>query len=218
MNDSIRVMIIDGFPIVRWAVRSYLEKETGINVVGEAASVMEASRIAMSVKPDVIITDIRFPGAYESDSPLNFVKIQQVPTLAFSDQDTWRDVEEFIQAGGLGFVSKRSPMKELISAIHAVSGNRQWISPGVRESGANNKKIEEDILSPREREVVSLIADGMTSKQIAEQLCLSLRTVENHRHRMFKKLGIRRSAQLVDYAIRKGLQSGAGFKSHNSGK
>jgi DNA-binding NarL/FixJ family response regulator len=201
-------LIVDAFPIVRWAVRSYLEKESGISVVAEAESINEASIITRSIRPDVVVTAVRFPGSTGSDSPLDFIKSQQVPTLAFCDQDSWREVEAFINAGGLGFVSKRSPISDLVSAIRAVSGNRRWISPAVRESTSRIEALqcEDNALSPREREVVALILNGQTSRQIADQLCLSLRTVENHRHRVFKKLGIRRAAQLVDYSIKNGLR------------
>jgi len=208
MRDNIRVLIADAYPIVRWAVRSFLERETGVDVVGEASSVAEATRLIRSMKPDLVITEINFPNTSTADTLTELVRNKELRALAFTENDSWRDVEEFTSAGGLGFVSKKSPLNDLINAIRAVSANRQWISPLIRETNIDTEAEDPDdlSLSRREREIVGLVANGLTSKQIADKLCLSLRTVENHRHRVFKKLGIQRSAQLVDYAIKNGLR------------
>ncbi|MCE5198536.1 MAG: response regulator transcription factor [Armatimonadota bacterium] len=213
MNEQIMVLVVDTHPIIRWALRNYLDNEAGIGVVGEADSVEEAARLVETYRPDVVVTDLDFA---DISVPTLMGHLGSVParTVAFSARDTWDQVEKFLEAGGLAFVSKCSPLTEVISAIRAAQAGRRWISPSLRQPARQHRLCKAgssaDELSQREREVVSLIAQGLTSRQIADQLCLSHRTIENHRHRIFKKLGITRSAQLVDYAIRHGIKRNSG--------
>lgn len=207
-NTSIGVLIVEEHPVTRWGLRHFLETRTDIEVIGEASCLTEAFDQIQLHGPDVIIMDIVFPDGDGLAAVEEITLDRSRRVLAFSAHDSWDRVQKFIKAGGLGFVTKRCPPDELLCAIEAVSRGRQWISPSVRKvSGNSNRKCGEDgnALSPRETEVAALVARGLTSRQIADQLCVSLKTIETHRYRIFKELQIKSRAQLVNYAIRHGL-------------
>lgn len=205
---KINVLIVEEHPVTRWGLRHFLETRNNITVVGEASTASEA-RVAISkLKPDVVILDIILPDGdgIELTKEIALENIRRV--MAFSAADTWDRVEKFLQAGGLCFVTKRCPPEEFIQALDAVAQNRKWISPSLRNAkppSAADRIKHEHSLSPREREVVALVARGLTSRQIADQLCVSLKTVETHRYRIFRELQIKSRAQLVSYAIQNGM-------------
>jgi len=192
---------------VRWAIRSFLE-EHGISTVGEASTAAEALDLAAIHEPDIIIMDLSLEDGSSIEATRTLSHDRGYRVLAFSAYDTPDCVEAFMQAGGAGFVSKAAPVKELITAINAAMDDRQWISPKLRVDQPVKKREEgkqKSDLSDREKEVASLIAKGLSSSQIADQLYVSLNTVETHRYRIFKKLQIHNRAQLVDYALQNGL-------------
>lgn len=208
MQDVVKVLVADAHPLVRWALREFLNGRGNFEVTGEAGSVAEALSLLRSREVDVVITDLSLTDGSAAEVAAEFAKQGMPRVLAFSQQDTWDRVQAFLDAGGLGFVPKRSSLNELVEAVQAVANNRRWISPSVRAVvPAANKGGENGdcALSTREREIVSLVAKGLTSKQIADQLCVSLKTIESHRYRVFKKLNIQRVAQLADYAVKHGL-------------
>lgn len=203
-----RVLIVDEHPVTRWGLTHFLETRRNLNVVGEAGSAVEARRQIRLLEPDVVIMDIVLPDA----DGISFVREIAIAgrrkVLAFSAADTWDRVDKFIQSGGLGFVTKRCAPDELILALEAVCNNRRWISPSLRSAttGAQSSSKRRDLaLSPREQEVAALVARGLTSRQIADQLCVSLKTIETHRYRIFRELQITSRAQLVSYALQNGL-------------
>lgn len=200
-------MIVDAHPVTRWGLTHFLETIRNISVVGEAGSAAEATRQIRLLNPSVIIMDILLPDADGISFVRDVVASGPRRILAFSAADTWDRVESFTRAGGLGFVTKKCPPEELILALEAVCQNRRWISPSLRSttitSGIETNKA--NALSPREREVAALVARGLTSRQIADQLCVSLKTIETHRYRIFRELRISNRAQLVSYAIQNGL-------------
>ena len=207
MDPSIAIVIADDHPIVRYALRAYLEDHAAVCVLGEASSCAALRQLVRQQRPDVVVADLQYP-----DGPLLESMpwlITQSRVIAFSAEDFWQSVEAFTAAGGFGFVSKRSQLSELVEAIEAVAANRKWIAPTVRAVSVPANAQRDDTstaeLTRREREVVALVVRGMTSKQIADQLCISLNTVETHRYRIFKKLNIKRIAQLADFAVRHGI-------------
>lgn len=211
MNDAqpaLRVIVVDGYPVVRWGVRRFLERQDGVEVLAEASTVSEAKELLSRHHPDVAILDLMLLDTESADELRDLLRVTNRRLLAFTAHDGWQSVEEFLAAGGLGFVSKRAPINDLAEALRAVADGRQWISPSIRRVAQTNADDPAQDLTPREREVAVLIARGSTSKQIADQLCVTIKTVESHRYRIFKKLGIRRSAQLVDYVIKSGLAGG----------
>lgn len=202
------VLIVEEHPVTRWGLRHFLETRKNINIIGEANTAAEAREKIYRHNPDVIIMDIILPDC----DGITFVKevcsSGSRKVIGFTAADTWDRVERFLQAGGLGFLTKRCPPDELITALEAVLQNRQWISPSLRSVAPSATTVPTDndkILSPREREVTALVARGLTSRQIADQLCVSLKTVETHRYRIFRELQIKSRAQLVSYAIQNGL-------------
>lgn len=203
-NQTITVLIVDEQPIVRWGLRHFLETQQ-IRIVSDVESLSEALDKLQEDEPDVIILDTSLPDTDTISATKELTKDKPRRILAFSSKESWEYVEKFINAGGLGFVSKRCPPDELITAIRAVANNQPWISPAMRKIASGNKNKTELNLSPREREVVALIAHGYTSRQIADQLCVSIKTIETHRYRIFKHLNIKSRAELVNFAIQNGL-------------
>ncbi|MHB9037982.1 MAG: response regulator [Armatimonadota bacterium] len=203
---SISVMVVDEHPVTRWGLQHFLESQANIHVVGEAASIREALGQVYSLKPQVIIIDAWIPGEDGIAATRELANYGNTRILAFSSRETWDCVESFLGAGGLGFVTKRCPPDELISAVRAVACGRQWISPCLRNVAASSHdKTSAKRLSAREQDVACLVARGLTSRQIADQLCISLKTVETHRYRIFKHLKISTRAELVNHVIESGL-------------
>ncbi|MCL5104077.1 MAG: response regulator transcription factor [Armatimonadetes bacterium] len=211
MERKLAILVVDSHPIVRWALKEFLTDRPNIELVMEADSVGQAVSVINTRKPDVVITELVFSDSDGLDAVQELVKNTSAGIIAFSDHDAWDQVERFLDSGGMGFVSKRSALTELATAIKAVACKQKWIAPSVRSAVPSRRKIgneEEGGLTDREREIVALITKGFTSKQIADQLCLSIKTVETHRYRVFKKLKIGHCAQLADYAIRHGISHG----------
>ena len=205
-KQSIKVLIVDEQPIVRWGLHHFLETQR-IQVVGEAESLAEALDQLQNIEADVIILDTTLPDADIISATRELTRDKPRRILAFSSKESWDFVEKFVNAGGMGFVTKRCPPDELISAIKAVADDQQWISPSMRKV-ASGKSGENPLnLSPREREVVALITRGFSSRQIADQLCVSIKTIETHRYRIFKNLNIKNRAELVNFAIENGLNT-----------
>lgn len=207
---KIKVVIVDAYPVARWGARRFLSQQQDIEVVAEAETAAEAAELVRSVSPRVVIIDLVAPGALTA--VVELVRVGDTGVVAFSALDSWQHVEKFLNAGGTAFVSKRAPLDHLLAAVYAAARGHVWISPELREmmqNSSENLQTQRELLTSREREVALMIAEGLTSRQIADRLCVSLKTVESHRYRIFKKLNIRRSAQLVDYVIRTGLTSGS---------
>jgi DNA-binding NarL/FixJ family response regulator len=205
----IGVLIADDHGIVRSGLRMLLERQSDIRVVAEAGDGVEALEVAQSARPDVAVLDVSMPrmtgiqaareiGAYAPDTRV----------LLLSMHDDERYFLEGLEAGAFGYVLKRAADGDLIEAVRTVASGRRFFSdPGqqdlVREWSEGLER--HDPLTPRELEVVKLIAEAHTNKQIAETLKLSEKTVESHRANVFAKLGIRDRVELVRHAIRRGL-------------
>ena len=218
-NAVVRLLIVEEHPVTRWGLQHFLGIRKDIEIVGEASCLTEAFDQIQRHNPDLIIMDIVFRDGDGIAAVREITRESSRRVLAFSAHDTWDCVQKFIKAGGLGFVTKRCPPDELLCAIEAVSRGRQWTSPSVRKlapTSARNKGESHSQLSPRELEVTALVARGLTSRQIAEQLCVSLKTIETHRYRIFKGLQIKSRAQLVNYAITHGLLGNYGSETNGA--
>lgn len=178
-----------------------------MSIVGEASSIAEAVDLANIQEPDVVLIDLMLDDENGIEATRKLAREGGRRVLALSDYTGPDQLEGFFAAGGAGFVSKTSPVKEISTAIRAALDNRRWISPSlstpVNASGQTSK--EGPMLSAREREVAVLIAKGLSSTQAASKLYVSRNTVETHRYRIFKKLAIHSRAELVDYVMRHGL-------------
>jgi len=214
MSQEITVVITDDHAVVREGLRHVLSEAHGFRVVGEAASAAEAIRLAGQLRPDVMVLDISMPGG----SGLTVIEeIRKVApstrVLMLSVYDQPEYVLESVRAGAHGYLRKDTTPSELRQAITAIHAGGGFFSPAVAThltaaiQGESNVESTPsiDILTPREREVLVRIAQGLTNREAAAELGISTRTVEAHRDNLMKKLGIRTVAGLTRFAIRHGL-------------
>lgn len=202
------VLVVDEHFIVRWGLKHFLESQKGIRVVGEAGALDEAIELANLLKPAVVILDPSLRGSGRDSAVRDLATAAGGGVLAFSSRDSWDAVERFMSAGGAGFLPKRCPPSDLVKAVRAVASGRRYVCPSLRSVRAKEQlQCLGGIrtLSGREREIAVLVARGFTSRQIGDKLCVSLKTVETHRYRIFKDLGIGSRAELVNYVLEHGL-------------
>jgi DNA-binding NarL/FixJ family response regulator len=207
------VLLADEQVMFRQAVRSLLEKANGFEVVAEARDGLQAILLIEEHAPDVVVIETLLP-RLSGVEVTRRVRNMAVGTqfLFLSIRGEKRDVEAAIKAGALGYVCKTDAPEELLEAIHAVAQGRLHLSSSLarhlREFAVGDEPtVESRHLTSREREVLQLIAEGLSSKQIGGQLKISTRTVESHRAKLMEKLGVRNVSGLVRYAIREGLIS-----------
>ncbi len=217
MNKIRNVLLVEDHTIVRQGLRRLLE-ERGINVVGEAGDGLKAIKMARELHPEFIIMDISLPKLSGIDATRKIKKeLPDVKILMLTIHSEESYILKALDAGASGYLLKDTVADELVNAIEAVERGEHFvsssISPGVideyRKIVSKGKKVDEfSRLTNREREILKLISEGYTSKQIAEMLYISVKTVDNHRANIMKKLNIHDTAGLVRYAIRIGLVDG----------
>lgn len=213
-----RIMLADDHEVVRKGVRAMLETRKGWSVCGEASDGREAVRLAVELRPDIAVVDLSMPHdgleatrQIKREAPLTEV-------LIFTMHDTPRMVREVLAAGARGYVLKSDAARHLISAVEALAEHRLYLTSTVSESilegylqfisgddpGWAQKAAggAEDPLTRREREIVRLLAENMTNKEIAAKLSISVKTVETHRSAIMRKLGLNSIVELVYYALR----------------
>ncbi|HET7854000.1 MAG TPA: response regulator transcription factor [Candidatus Methylomirabilis sp.] len=204
-----QVLIADDHPLIRQGLRTLLEQH-GFTIVGEAADGREATQLAQELEPDVAVLDLAMPLLNGLDAAREIIRASRrtkaiLVTVHTADQY----VLEALQAGIRGYVLKSQATAQLVQAIQEVMRGGRYLSPGISEAVVQAYLAKTDLpadpLTPREREVLQLIAEGKTTKDIAGLLGLSVKTVESHRARLMEKLDIRQTAGLVRYAIRRGL-------------
>jgi DNA-binding NarL/FixJ family response regulator len=211
---DLRILIADDHELIRRGVRNLISLRGGWTVVGEACNGADAVEQAQSLKPDVAIIDFSMP---ELDGPAAAFQITQVSpatsVIVLTMHDSNHVIREVLRSGAKGFVLKTDADQDLIEAVEAVAQKRHFFTKRVADvvlegylTGRNaNDKEEKVKLTTREREILSLLADGVSSKQIALKLNISVRTVESHRIHINRKLGFGSIAELVRYAIRHGI-------------
>jgi DNA-binding NarL/FixJ family response regulator len=207
----IRVLIADDHGIVRSGLRMLLERHSDLAVVGEAGDGVEALELSQAERPDVAVLDVSMPRMTGLQAAREIrAHVPDTRVLLLSMHDDERYFLEGLEAGAAGYVLKRAADTDLIDAVRTVAGGRTFLSDDAQralmdewlEHGATEP---DDPLTPRELEVVKLIAEAFTNRQIAETLTLSEKTVESHRANLLAKLGMRDRVELVRYAIRRGL-------------
>ncbi|MFB3788281.1 MAG: response regulator [bacterium] len=214
----VRILVVDDHQIVREGFCALIDKQPDLEVVGQAGDGRTAIQRARELHPGVILMDITMPDMNGLEaSRLIHEEYPGVKIIILSIHADREYVEKAIQTGIRGYLLKDCAFNELIIAIRTVLANRIYLSPAItdvvvenyflRESGAAGEASEMDSLTSREREILQLIAEGHTSKEIADRLHVGISTVDSHRQRIMEKLDIHDVPHLVKYAIRKGLTS-----------
>ncbi len=204
-----QVLIADDHPLIRQGLKTLLEQH-GFTVVGEAADGREAAQLAQKLEPDVAVLDLAMPLLNGLDAAREITRAsRRTKTIVVTVHTADQYVLAALQAGVRGYVLKSQATAELVQAIQEVMRGGRYLSPGISEAVVQAYLAKTDLpadpLTPREREVLQLVAEGKTTKDIAGLLGLSVKTIESHRTRLMEKLDIRQTAGLVRYAIRRGL-------------
>ncbi|MDQ7839936.1 MAG: response regulator transcription factor [bacterium] len=212
---TIRLIVADDHAIVREGIKRLLQAEPDIEVVGEAGDGVAAVELAQSLKPDVVCLDVSMPRMNGVEATRRIkASLPDVGVVILTMHEDEDYVFELVKAGASGYVLKRASARDLVDAVHAVVGGHTFLHPMIarrlvsdHETSTNRDEERRrfDGLTEREREVVCLIADGLTNKEIAERLHISVKTVETHRTHIMEKLDLHDRAHLVRYAVRKGL-------------
>ena len=212
---SIRVLLADDHTILREGVRSLLADEPDIRVVGEARDGLEAIEQVARLEPDVVVMDMVMPRMNGLEATLEIKKHHpDVKILILSMYDDDEYVQQIIQAGASGYVLKRVASADLVRAIREVDKGSSFLYPPIAAKLIEDYKrrvhdaeepAKAELLTAREREVLTLIAEGNTNQKIAEELTVSKKTVESHRANIMRKLDLHDVTELVKYAIRKKL-------------
>ncbi len=212
-----RVLVVDDHAIVRQGLRAILDTEPDIEVVGEAADGREAVRKTLALRPDVVIMDVSMPRMNGLEATARIAKESaEVKIVALTMHSSEEYVYSLLKAGARGYLLKESVSSDLIEAIHAVKAGGTYLHPAIstkvvdgylKKPHAKSRQGMMDVLTPREREILQLIAEGHTNKEIAGLLVLSVKTIENHRTRIMDKLEIHNVAGLTRYAISQGIAS-----------
>jgi two-component system, NarL family, response regulator NreC len=205
----IQVLLADDHLLVRQGLKGLLERE-GFKVVAEAGDGREAIRLAGTSHPDVVILDLAMPALNGVDAAREIARAEprtKAILLTMHKEDPY--VLQALNAGISGYVLKTQAGAELVQAIREVARGAIYLSPGVSRAVVDAYKAKSELppdpLSPREREVLQLVAEGKTTKEVAGVLGISVKTAESHRTRIMEKLDIHETASLVRYAIRRGL-------------
>ena len=212
---KIRVLIVDDHTLVRDGIRALLALVADIEVVGEAANGMEAVEKARELAPDVVLMDLAMPimGGLEATRRIRR-EFQGTRVLALTQYDDSEYVVSVIEAGARGFVTKMAAFSELVSAIQAVYGGDSFLSPSAaaalveecqQKTSGEEAKDPYQQLTDREREVLKLVAEGHTAREIADILVISPKTVEWYKSNLMNKLNIHNTTDLIKFAIRKAV-------------
>jgi DNA-binding NarL/FixJ family response regulator len=214
-QGRIRVVVVDDHTILREGVHSLLSLESDISVVGEARDGVEAIELVDKADVDVVIMDMVMPRMSGLEATREIKRRwPNVKVLVLSMYDDDEYVQQVIQAGASGYVLKRVATEDLVRAIREVHGGASFLYPPIaakliddylRLARGEAPPISGDVLTPREQEVLTLIAEGNTNQEIAATLSLSKKTVESHRSNIMRKLDLHDVTDLVKYAIRKGV-------------
>ncbi len=208
---KIRVLVVDDHALLRDGIRALLSVQDDIEVVGEATEGREAINLVRQLLPDVVLMDIAMPLMDGLEATRRIHKEHpKVKVLILTQYDNKEYMLSSVKAGAAGCVPKRAVASELISAIRVVHQGDSYLYPSVAKVLIKDylQKMEQDPyerLTNREREVLKLVAEGRTSRDIASLLCISIKTVLGHRTKVMEKLDIHNRTELVKYAIRKGL-------------
>ena len=213
--EPIRILIADDHAVMRAGLRLLLNGQEDMQVVDEAGDGWQTVEKAVALKPDIVLLDITMPGLSGLEAARQIrQRAPEVKLLVLTMHDDEAYLRQFLQIGATGYIVKKAADTELVDAIRAVHRGESFIHPSLtrvlidrylQQPPPVKAKESVEELTPRETEVLRLVAQGYTSQQVAEQLSISVNTVETHRAHIMEKLGLRGRAQLVRYAIARGL-------------
>jgi two-component system response regulator NreC len=207
---KIRILLADDHAMVRQGFRMILAAQPDMEIVGEAGNGREAVELASELKPDVVVMDVAMPELNGIEATRRIMdNVPRTRVLALSMYKDSVYVREILRAGARGFLLKDAIDRDLLAAVRAVARGEGYLSPSVSEAVLSDYRRHVtdplDLLSSREREVLQMIAEGKTNKDIATALNLSVYTVDAHRGRIMEKLNLHSVGELVRFAVRKGL-------------
>jgi len=209
-SKKTRILLADDHAVVRNGFRRILSAEADMDVVGEAANGQEALDRAAELQPDVVVMDVTMPELNGIEATRRLMESSpRTRVLALSMHKDGVYVREILRAGARGYLLKDSGESDLLAAVRAVARGEGYLSPAVSDAVLNDYRRHVtdpvDLLTSREREVLQLIAEGKTNKEVATHLNLSVYTVEAHRGRIMEKLNLHSTGELVRFALRNGL-------------
>jgi DNA-binding NarL/FixJ family response regulator len=209
---TLRLLLADDHPIFRAGVRSLLDAQPDMEIVAEAEDGVGAVEAARKHKPDVIVTDVSMPGMTGLEAARRITtEAPGIKVLCLSMHTDSHFVKAAFRSGARGYLLKECALADLVAAIHAVSAGQLYVSPGLADTvmegyGAEgSERSALDLLTPREREVLQLLAEGHPAQAIASRLKVSVKTVGTHREHLMHKLGTHSLAGLTKFAIREGV-------------
>jgi two-component system, NarL family, response regulator NreC len=215
MADEIRVLLADDHAVVRSGLRLLLDSQPDIRIIGEADNGNEAVSKVAELRPDVVLMDIEMPDMNGIEATRRIkTATPKVAVLALTMYEDDQYFFEMLRAGAAGYVPKRAAPDELVTAIRAVSRGEVFLYPSLagrlvqdyfQRVDTGEQTAMTDDLTAREQEVLKLIAEGLSNSEIAEQLVISVKTVDRHRENIMRKLNLHSRVDLVKYALRKGL-------------
>ncbi len=212
--SKIKLLLVDDHDIVRAGLRMMFMAEPDFEIVGEASNALQAIDAVAELNPDVVLMDVSMPGMSGIEATRRIKAANpDVAVLALTMYEDEQYFFEMLNAGASGYVPKRAAPDDLISAIGVVSQGDVFIYPSLakllvkdflqRTEAASSAQA--DVLTPREREVLTYIAEGFSNREIAKELVISIKTVDRHRENIMRKLNLHSRVELVKYAIEKGL-------------
>ena len=216
----LRILIADDHEVARRGIRAMLESHPGWEVCGEAKDGREAVELASTEKPDLILLDIGMPNLNGLEAARQILAVSpDIAILILTMHDSDQVVREVLRAGARGFLLKSDAGRDLVAAVEALQLQRTFFTTRVSqmvldgfldrdnrpEGTERNQEDFDDVLTGREREVIQLLAEGKTSKEVAVTLNLSVKTAETHRTNLMRKLGLHSVADLTRYAVRNGI-------------
>jgi DNA-binding NarL/FixJ family response regulator len=212
--NTLRILVADDHEVARKGIRALLESHLGWEVCCEAANGRDAVNDTFRLKPDVVLLDIAMPGLNGLDATRQILaEAPETRIMILTMHDSEQVVREVLAAGALGFLLKSDAARDLVAAVEALQHHRtffttkvaQLVLEGYLHPGTESDASLRSVLTPREREVIQLLAEGKTTKEVATTLNLSVKTAETHRTNLMRKLGLHSVVDLTLYAVRNGI-------------
>ncbi|MCL7754432.1 response regulator transcription factor [Polaribacter sp. Z022] len=210
--NNINIVLVDDHKLLRDGLKNIIEQKAHMHIIGEASNGREAIKVCTKLNPDVMIIDVAMPGLNGIEAAEQIHKINpKIKIIGLSMHSSKQFIQGMFKAGAYGYLLKDGDSDELITAITTVVENKKYLSKDLNQEFLNLLKKGETIetakLSPREKEVLQLIAEGNSSKEIGNILFLSSKTVDVHRNNIMNKINLHTIPELTKYAIKKGLTS-----------